>query len=196
MKKLIELKKEAPFSLETKRLRLRELTLQDLDALAEILSDKETMQFYPAPFNRRSTERWIANNLDSYRRQGMGLWALVLKDNGTFLGQCGITWQNINNQTVPEIGYHINKKYWNNGYATEAAAACLAHGFSKLQFPEIYIHTYVKNIPSQRIAEKIGMDRLHEYDKYIPSHGIVWRHVVYSKKKAWLMPDGIKNTLE
>ena len=166
--------------LKTRRLVFRELALQDVDALCRILADRETMKYYPRPYTKEETKAWIEKSLKSYEENGYGLWAIDLKTNGLFIGQCGISNQNIDGITVPEIGYHIDKNHWNNGYATEAASACLEYGFGKLGLDEIFIHTYIRNLPSIRIAEKIGMTKRKEYDKLIPDSGTVRKHVVYS----------------
>ena len=110
---------------ETKRIYLDNLNLNDVNDLCEILSDSETMQYYPAPYNHEQTIGWIEGAIESYKKNGFELWAVRLRNGNKFIGQCGITLQKINNKTVPEIGYHINKKYWRNGFATEAAGACL-----------------------------------------------------------------------
>ena len=170
------------FILETNRLKLRELNEKDIIPLHEILSDVETMKYYPAPFDLKGTEVWINRSRESYTENEFGLWAVVLKSDETFAGQCGITYTNIDGDKVPEIGYHINKKFWNQGYATEAALAVMNYGFNNFQLKEIFIHTWVRNIPSQRIAEKIGMLKVKVYDKHNQEHNIVRRHVVYSMK--------------
>ena len=109
--------------LETDRLTLREYVTEDFDALFEIVSDIETMQHYPAPFDEDKTRSWIQWNLDNYKKCGFGLWAVVLKETGEFIGDCGITIQDIDGEMLPEIGYHIHKKYWRKGFAKEAARA-------------------------------------------------------------------------
>ena len=111
--------------LQTERLILREYTMDDFDALYEIMSDAETMQHYPAPFDQARTRRWIEWNLENYQKYGWGLWAVVLRESGEFIGDCGITLQNIDGQMLPEIGYHIHKKYWRRGFAKEAARTVL-----------------------------------------------------------------------
>ena len=68
--------------LETDRLILREFVMEDFDAFFEIVSDTETMQHYPAPFDEEKTRRWINWNLDNYKKYGFGLWAVVLKETG------------------------------------------------------------------------------------------------------------------
>ena len=72
--------------IETERLILREYTRDDFDALFEIVSDPETMQHYPAPFDEQRTKEWIVWNLENYERYGFGLWAVVLKGSGEFMG--------------------------------------------------------------------------------------------------------------
>lgn len=76
--------------IETERLILREYTMGDFEALYEIVSDPETMQHYPAPFDVERTKGWISWNLENYEKYGFGLWAVVLKKTGEFIGDCGI----------------------------------------------------------------------------------------------------------
>ena len=85
---------------ETKRLFLREWTMQDLDAWAAILSDAEVMRYYPKPFDRQNVQDWIAWNLENYRTDGFGLWAVHLRATGELLGDCGITMQQIHGDWV------------------------------------------------------------------------------------------------
>ncbi|WP_250435754.1 GNAT family N-acetyltransferase [Hanstruepera flava] len=169
--------------IETNRLALRELNTEDVSSLFQILSDKETMSYYPSTYDMTGVRRWIKKSIKSYTENSFGLWAVLLKENCEFIGQCGISLQNINGKIIPEIGYHISKKFWNRGYATESAKASLEYGFKNLKLNEIFIHTYVKNIPSQRVAEKIGMKKLYIYEKLLMPHNIKWDHVVYSKKR-------------
>jgi len=60
--------------LQTPRLLLRELTPQDADAVAQVLSDPETMRHYPAPYDRAGVEQWIERNRQRYQNDGVGLW--------------------------------------------------------------------------------------------------------------------------
>lgn len=151
--------------IETERLFLRELKLSDTEQLANILSDSETMQYYPEPFDREKVKNWILWNMDNYKKYNHGLWAVVTKDSDIFIGDCGITIQQIEEETVPEIGFHIHKEYWNKGYATEAAKACKAYAFEVLNYPKVFSYTTTKNIPSQRVAKKIGMQQYKVFEK-------------------------------
>ena len=149
--------------IETERLLLRPYTLSDFDSLYEILSDPETMQHYPAPFDEEKTRNWITWNLDNYEKYGFGLWAVVLKETGEFIGDCGITLQNIDGEILPEIGYHIHKKYWRRGFAKEAARAVRDWGFRNTQYDIFYSYMKYTNIGSWSTALANGMKKVKEY---------------------------------
>ena len=94
--------------IETPRLFLRVMTEADRDALAAILTDAETMKYYPKPYDDAGVRRWLDWTFDNYRKHGFGLWAVTLKDTGVLIGDCGVTMQPIIGQWLPEIGYLIN----------------------------------------------------------------------------------------
>ena len=149
--------------LETQRLILREYTKEDFDSLYEIMSDPETMQHYPAPFDKARTRRWIEWNLENYEKYGWGLWAVILKETGEFIGDCGITLQDIDGQLLPEIGYHIHKKYWRMGFAKEAARTVRDWVFENTNYNEIYSYMKYTNVGSYSTALANGMKKVKEY---------------------------------
>lgn len=149
--------------IETERLLLRPFTPDDFDALYEILSDPQTMAHYPAPFDEAHTRRWIEWNLENYARYGFGLWAAVLKETGACIGDCGLTLQNIDGEALPEIGYHIHRKYWRQGYATEAARAVRDWAFLHTKYPVLYSYMKYTNVASWRTALANGMKKMKEY---------------------------------
>ena len=149
--------------METKRLLLREYTLADFDALHKLLSDPITMQHYPKPYDEKGTRRWLDWSLDNYRKYGFGLWALVLKETGELLGDCGITMQNIDGEILPEIGYHIYRDFWRKGYGKEAAAAVRDWFFQHTDFPAVYSYMTATNIASYSTAQSVGMHKIKEY---------------------------------
>ena len=159
--------------IETKRLYLRKLRHGDEAELKKILSDPVSMQFYPHPFCREEVEQWVNWNLKNYATLQHGLWAVILKQDETFWGDCGITMQTIEHETVPEIGFHILPQYCCHGYATEAALACKQYAFDVLRYPAVFSYTTLQNIASQKVAQKIGM----HFDRYFEKDGE--RHVVH-----------------
>ena len=149
--------------IETERLLLREYTMGDFAGLYEILSDSETMQHYPAPFDAEKTRNWITWNLENYEKYGFGLWAIVLKETNGFIGDCGITLQNIDGDMLPEIGYHINRKYWRQGFAKETALAVRDWAFQNTHYDTIYSYMKYTNTASYSTAVSVGMKKIKEY---------------------------------
>ena len=162
--------------METERLLLRRYAMEDFDALYEILSDPETMRHYPAPFDAERVRGWIAWNLDNYEKYGFGLWAVVRKDTGEFIGDCGLTLQNIDGETLPEIGYHIHKKYWRQGYASEAARAVRDWAFRNTGYDALYSYMKYTNEGSWRTAMANGMRKVKAYAD--PKNGISWAFAI------------------
>jgi RimJ/RimL family protein N-acetyltransferase len=143
--------------LETCRLILREFRSDDVDALARVLSDPETMRFYPAPCDRAGVEAWVSRNVRRYAVHGHGLWAMILKANGELVGDCGLTVQEVDGVDEIEIGYHVRRNLWGQGLATEAARACRDFGFARLPVERIISLIRPENLSSRRVAEKNGM---------------------------------------
>jgi len=159
--------------IETERLWLRELVPEDADALAAVISDPETMRFYPEPRDRAGVESWVERNRRRYLEDGHGLWAMVLRSNGEVIGDCGLTRQKVDGIDEIEIGYHVRRDLWGRGYAPEAARACQAHGFETLKANRLISLIRPQNLPSRRVAEKTGLTLWKE---------VVWRdlpHCVY-----------------
>lgn len=145
--------------LKTVRLWLREMRPEDSDALAAVLSDPIAMVHYPAPFSPGQVEQWIAWNEANYAQFGFGLWAVVRKDTGECIGDCGLTWQALDgpNDRHLEVGWHICRDQWNQGYATEAGRACRDYASAALRQPHLISIIGVHNLASQAVAAKLGM---------------------------------------
>lgn len=149
--------------IETKRLILREYVESDLNELYEMLSDPITMAHYPKPYDLNGSKRWLNWCISSYKTNGFGLWAVILKETNTFIGDCGLSMQLIDNNYLPEIGYHIKKEYWKNGYAKEAAEAVKTWAFNNTKFETLYSYMNIENIVSYKTAMSIGMKKIKEY---------------------------------
>ena len=143
--------------LETPRLWLRQFQLEDLDALATILSDPETMRYYPMSFDRAGVADWIQRNRTRYANDGYGLWAMILKSTCELIGDCGLVRQSVDGADEIEIGYHVRRDLWGQGFATEAARACRNFGFANLEADRLISLIRPENLASRRVAEKNGM---------------------------------------
>ena len=157
------LKQQTGLVILTERLFLREMTMDDFDALYKVFADKEIMQHYPYTFDEERVRGWIQRNVDRYNNEGFGLWAVCLRETGEMIGDCGLTLQNIDGQMLPEIGYHIRKDCQKKGYAKEAALAVRDWAFKNTSYPAIYSYCKYTNVPSFKTAESIGMHFEKEY---------------------------------
>lgn len=143
--------------LETERLLLREMTPDDFGALRRTLQDDEAMRAYEGAFSDAEVRDWLDRQLGRYARDGFGLWAVVLKETGRFIGQCGLTWQDYEGMRVSEVGYLFEREYWHRGYATEAARACRDYAFDALGTDEVFSLVRDTNEPSKAVARRNGM---------------------------------------
>lgn len=163
--------------LETQRLILREMTQKDLPALRRILQDDETMVAYNGAFDEAETQAWLNRQLARYAQYGFGLWAVVLKQTGEMIGQCGLTMQPWRSDEVLEVGYLFNRAFWHHGYATEAARGCMEYAFDRLGAKEICSIIRETNQPSRRVAERNGMVLRDSWVKHY--RGVDMPHVRY-----------------
>ena len=150
--------------IETKRLILREMNIDDFNALNKVFSDTSNMQHYPYSFDDERVKNWINRNIERYKIFGFGLWAVVLKETNEVIGDCGLTMQNIHNVIKPEIGYHIRKDMQRKGYAKEAAIAVRDWTFTNTPFKQIYSYMKYTNDPSCKTAISWGCHFQEEYN--------------------------------
>jgi RimJ/RimL family protein N-acetyltransferase len=167
--------------LETERLLLREFAPEDVGALEGILGDPVAMQYYPVPFDRAEVENWIRRNRARYRDCGFGLWAMLLKDSGELIGDCGCfvrVFEELGGNAEFELGWHVRRDLWGRGYATEAARCCIDYAFSSLGAERIIALVRPENKSSCRVAEKSGMN----CEKIIFWRG--YDHCIYAKRRV------------
>ncbi len=153
----------------------------DLSALKRILQDPEVMYAYEHAFSEEETLAWLDRQLERYQTYGFGLWAVVLKETGEMIGQCGVTMQATPQGEMPEIGYLFEKAHWHKGYAAEAARASKEYAFRELGFDEVVSIIRDNNIPSQNVARRNGMTERGRFIKHY--WGMDMPHIVFSVKK-------------
>ncbi len=152
--------------LETERLYLRELDQGDFEALCQILKDPAVMYAYEGAFDSGEVQEWLDRQIFRYQKWGFGLWAVILKESGELIGQCGLTMQPWKDQEVLEIGYLFRRLYWHKGYATEAARACKDYAFKTLGADEVCSIIRDTNTASQNVALRNGMSRKDCWTKH------------------------------
>lgn len=145
---------------ETERLILREFSLDDAEDFYRIYTDAETMRFQILPENYSvEVERYyLGRHIENYYETlGFGLWAVIVKEDNRLIGRCGFVLQPLEGSEEIEVSYLIEREFWNQGYASEAASATLKLGFEKYNFQRIVAFIDPRNTASIRVAEKIGM---------------------------------------
>ena len=163
--------------LETTRLFVRELSLEaDGDFIARLLAHPEVIRHWPSPLTRTEAEAWIEKQIGRYELDGCGYWLVSLKETGEPVGQAGIMRIELDDVIEPGLGYIIDFTAWGNGYATEAAAACVGYAFNSLGNDRVVAPIRPANVASARVAEKIGMI----LDKTATFAGL--EHLIYSVK--------------
>lgn len=168
--------------IETERLFLRELKQSDFEDLCEILQDDEVMYAYEGAFDDVQATEWLNKQITRYKNDnGLGLLAVILKEKGKMIGQCGLTYQDCFDKKVIEVGYLFQKAYWHKGYAVEAARACREYAFKVLNTDEVFSIIRDTNIPSQKVAERNGMTRRGEFVKHY--RGVDMPQYVYSVRQ-------------
>lgn len=145
--------------LETHRLSLRHLRLDDLDELFVLYQDPEIRRYFPDGVkNYEDTKEeleWYLNGHPDHPE--LGLWATVYKATGRFIGRCGLLPWEIDGTLEIEVAYLLDRNFWHQGLATEAAAGILNYAFNNLHLTRIICLMHPDNIASQKVAKRIGM---------------------------------------
>lgn len=160
------------------------MTDDDLPSLAAILEDPLAMTAYEGAFSREETLAWLRRMQERYARDGFGLWAVILRETGEMIGQCGITRQSIEDDEVLEVGYLFRRDHWHRGYAVEAATACRDWAFRMLDTDEVYTKIRSTNIASMNVAIRLGMTVRRTYTTHY--RGVDMPHLAFAlDRRRW-----------
>jgi len=154
-------------TLETKRLRLRLFTLDDLQIMFRLSTDPDVIKYADTACKdmAEARQRLEQGPLSDYEKYGYGRFAVELKETGQVIGFCGIKY--LPEIDLPEVGYRYLKEYWGRGIGTEAANVCVEFARDDLKIKKLIALIIPENIGSIRVAEKLGMTRgplIHIYD--------------------------------
>lgn len=148
----------------TYRLTLRELTQADAQHFYDLNLDPDVLQYTgDSEFESvASARQFLANYQNIYKMYGYGRWAVIRKEDSAFLGWCGLKYSEDTKQY--DLGFRFFKKYWGNGYATEAARACVSLAFDKFGIQTLVGRAVKENSASIRVLEKAGFTFLGCFD--------------------------------
>jgi len=168
---------QIPYTIETERLLLRGLTEADAEQILQLDSAEEVLRYLPVtPIHTLAQAREvIAYIRKQYTENGTGRLAMIRKEDGVFMGWCGIKWVNDHETNgrinYHDIGYRLLPAFWSKGYAFEAAQACCAYACATLGLEELHATVMEGNVASARIAEKLGMQLVSRFEE----EGKPWR---------------------
>ena len=181
--------------IETERLIIRKWRDADKAPFAALNADPRVMEFMPSALTRAQSDGLADRFAAAFDVDGVSFYALEERATGTFVGAAGL-FHVANLPCAPsvEIGWRLRQESWGLGYASEAARACLAHGFGALGFPEIVAFTAIPNLRSRRVMERIGMvrDAAGDFDHpALPEGHPLRRHVLYRMaRSSFVIPEG------
>lgn len=144
---------------ETERLILRAWDVADRLPFAEMNRNDNVMKYFPALLSTEESNAFVERIIAEFEETGFGLYAVEIKNTGEFIGYVGFHRFNFDAFFSPdwEIGWRISDRFWHNGYATEAAMACINYARQKRLCDKLYSFTAVPNIPSENVMKRIGM---------------------------------------
>jgi len=170
--------------IETKRLRLRHFTLDDLDDLFRLYSDAEIMRYLSSPRTKEQTQISLSKHIKQWQEYNFGMWAVNYKESDKMIGRCGLSF--LENTPEVELGYVFDKPFWNMGLATEASLATLKYGFETVGLHRIVAIAKPENIASVRVIQKVGMKyekNAHYYDVDVVYYALL--------RSAWQPEDSV-----
>ena len=153
---------------ESKRLILREIEFSDAEDLYEMDADEDVHLYIRNSPVKSLEEMQAAIEIirKQYKENGIGRWAVVLKDSNECIGWAGLKYFNfpINKHiNIYELGYRFKKKHWGKGYATESSKAVINYGFQQMQLKKIYAITNPKNEKSINVLIKLGFKFIENF---------------------------------
>jgi RimJ/RimL family protein N-acetyltransferase len=168
--------------IETQRLILRAWRETDLPVFAEQNADPFVMRFLGGPLTTEESNAYAARARQHLAETGFCKWAVEAPGVAPFIGAVGLSRVRFEASFTPavEIAWRLHRRYWGQGYATEAARAAIDDGFARIGLQEIVAITALPNTPSMRVMERLGMTRSIEFDHpTIPRDSPLSRHILY-----------------
>ena len=169
------------FPPQTARLALRAWREEDQPVFAAMNADARVMEFYPAPLTDAESQALMERIRDEFSTDGFGLYAVERLSDNELLGYVGLHRVTSSGELAGqiEIGWRLRRDAWGQGYATEAARACIAHA-AKLGTPELISFTYVGNRRSLNVMKRLGMEYAGKFDHpALPEGHPLRRHALY-----------------
>ena len=175
------------YIIATPRLGLRHWNDADLAPFIEMNSDPAVMEYFPKLLTAAEAAAMVERIRRHFGEHHFGLFAVEEKSTQSFIGFTGLAIPRFESFFTPcvEIGWRLKRSCWNQGFATEAARACLQYGFETIQLQRIVSFTSVQNYRSENIMKKLGMQYLQDFDHpAIEKSNPLCRHLLYEINRS------------
>lgn len=160
--------------LKTERLLLRELNTDDAENFYKLNLNPNVIRYTGnSAFKNIDEAKYFLENYQDYKLNGFGRWAVIKISSNKFLGWCGLKYDQNLDET--DIGFRFFEEYWNKGFATESAKACIDYGFENLNLKTIIGRAMSENIASIKVLEKIGLSFEKEFDFDNQNKGVIYK---------------------
>ncbi len=173
---------EKIYLFKSARLGFRNWQKEDLIPFIKMNSDVELMKYFPKILSPEETKIFFKRIGAHFNENSFGLWAVDKLETNDFIGFIGFMIPGFEAYFTPcvEIGWRLKREEWNQGLASEGANRCLYFGFEKYGFSTVYSFTSISNQASERVMQKIGMEKDGEFDHpYLENGHQLSRHVIY-----------------
>lgn len=173
------------FQIETERLLLRPLELNDAEAMFRMDNNPNVHKYlWQKPTQTiEETIKIIELVRNQYQKNNIGRFATILKEKNEFIGWTGIKFVDDHiengNTNFYDYGYRLNEKFWNKGYAKEASIAWLDYGFNQMNIETMHAYTHAENGASNHILQKVGFNFMEDY---LDKDGVYWKWWMIDKK--------------
>ena len=168
--------------IKTERLIMSSPHVSDLEKIRSILNAKEDYSKntvnIPFPYTIENAKFWLNIAEVGLKNQNQFIFAIRLKKTNELIGGIDL---GVNKQFhKAELGYWLNKKHWNNGFATEATKAIINFGFKELNLKRIFATHFEANLSSGRVMEKAGMKKEGILKCHTFKNGKYQNHILYA----------------
>lgn len=177
------------FIIKTERVGLRNWSFDDLESFTEMNQDNQVMEFFPNKLSKEECETFIHKMIQLIEDRGYSWFASEYLETGKLMGFVGLNHPRFEADFTPclEIGWRLRPEFWNQGLATEAAKSCLNFAWENLNEKEVYSFTAVLNKRSEKVMQKIGMEKIGTFNHPdVPKEHILVPHVLYKIEKPRL----------
>ena len=178
--KLLDILADLP-TIETERLLLRKITLNDASDMFEYASNPEVSEYtmWSTHVSIEDTKYFLKSLTKMYKKRELVDWGIVHKAEKKFIGTCGfVEWSMTHSRA--EIGYALSARYWSEGYMSEAVNAIIEFGFREMLLNRVMGRCEVNNIASARVMEKVGMQLEGILRQQLFVKGKYWDLKIYS----------------